>query len=427
MFREAPHLLCTLLRALPHGRRDQALDRSNEIIQAVAHISNQRHLGGYHIAHAGAVDAHIDELDVAADQRRGAGVLQLVAHTQHHISVFWIGQRTQPAAGRRAHPQRMSLRKIGIHLARLRDGHAQQFRQLHRFCYGLGVVNLITHVEQRHLRIEQQPGGTFNLHRIGPHAHARVNLVMRNDFGLHPLVVEIRMPRRIGRAIGRRPRGLKGAAYGFRDHVGAACQPTVFGQRRNQLFLIGYLFKTIAPGAPRLIGAITIKHQRRLLFKRIEHLPHGVHQTHHRGLHHDGRLARCFHIARSHRRARPLVRREYVFELGPVHQRFVELRILARGIAEYVFHAGGHQLLGHTGAARALKSFYAAERPGHTCLLRMCNRYQRLQHGFRRRRGDTSGGESLQKITPRYRVRQKTCNQFSHGRASCARPYTCAR
>jgi hypothetical protein len=42
-----------------------------------------------------------------------------------------------------------------------------------------------------------------------------------------------------------------------------------------------------------------------------------------------------------------------MYQLRPVDQRLVELRVLARRIAEHVFHARGDQLFGEGRAARA--------------------------------------------------------------------------
>ena len=52
------------------------------------------------------------------------------------------------------------------------------------------------------------------------------------------------------------------------------------------------------------------------------------------------------------------MRGEDVFELRPVDERLVELRVLARRIAEHVFHARGDELLGEGGAAGALKGLH---------------------------------------------------------------------
>ncbi|HZE46969.1 MAG TPA: hypothetical protein VE087_08830, partial [Xanthobacteraceae bacterium] len=101
-----------------------------------------------------------------------------------------------------------------------------------------------------------------------------------------------------------------------------------------------------AAGAAGLVGAIAVEDERRLLLEGVEHLSHGVRQAHHRRLHDDGRLAGGLHVARGHRGARTLVRREDVLELRAVDERLVELRVLARRVAEYVFDARGDELLG---------------------------------------------------------------------------------
>ena len=117
----------------------------------------------------------------------------------------------------------------------------------------------------------------------------------------------------------------------------------------------GDLLEAVAAGAAGLVGAIGVDHDRGLLLERVDHLADGIGHADHRGLHDDRRLARRLDVAGGHGGAGSFMRREDVFELRAVDQRLVERRILARGIAEHVFHAGGDELVGKGRAAGALE------------------------------------------------------------------------
>ena len=273
-------------------------------------------------------------------------MLQLVADVDHHVGIFREVERGEPGGRRAADPQRVRLREAGEDLPRLRHRHAEQLGELHRLRHGPGVVHLVADDHERHPRLGEQLRRALELRRIGPHAHARIDFLLRDDFGANALVVEVRMPRRVGRAIGRRPGRLERAAHGLWDHVRAAREPGVLGERRDQLLLVGDLLEAVAPGAAGLVGAIAVEDERRLLLEGVEHLTHGVREAHHRRLHDDSRLAGGLHVARGHGRTRTLVRREDVLELRPVDERLVEMRVLARRVAEDVFDARGDELLG---------------------------------------------------------------------------------
>src|SRR5260370_1013586 len=83
------------------------------------------------------------------------------------------------------------------------------------------------------------------------------------------------------RAAGRRPRCLEAAGYRLGQHFGAPREPGVLGQRLDDLLLVGDLLEAVASRAPRLIGAVAVEDERRLLLVGVEHLPHGVGKTHH--------------------------------------------------------------------------------------------------------------------------------------------------
>ena len=168
------------------------------------------------------------------------------------------------------------------------------------------------------------------------------------------------MPGNIGGAVRRGPRRLESAADGFRDHVRPAREPGVFGDRLDDLLLVEHFLEAVTPRPLRLVGAVGIDDERRLLLLRVEDLPDGVGHADHGGLHHDGGLAGGLDVAGRHGGAGPFVRGEDVFELRPVDQCLVELGILARRIAKNVFHARGDELLGESGAAGALERFHRA-------------------------------------------------------------------
>src|SRR5215475_65220 len=99
---------------------------------------------------------------------------------------------------------------------------------------------------------------------VGPHPHARIDALLRDDLGAHALVVVVGMPGDVGGAVRRRPRRLETAADGLRDHVRPPREPAVLGDRLDDLLLVGDLLETVAPGATRLVGAVGVDDERRL-------------------------------------------------------------------------------------------------------------------------------------------------------------------
>jgi hypothetical protein len=171
----------------------------------------------------------------------------------------------------------MNLGEIRIHCARLGYGHAKQLGQLYGFVHRLADVDFIADQHQRHSGLDEQLRGTLDLGGIGPDAHAGVDFFLRDDLRADLLIIEIRMPRGVSRPVGRRPRCLERAAYRLGNHVRVPGEPGIFGDRLNDLLLVGDLFETISAGAPGLIGTVAVENERRLLFEGVEHLPHGVH------------------------------------------------------------------------------------------------------------------------------------------------------
>src|SRR5207302_140105 len=168
-----------------------------------------------------------------------------------------------------------------------------------------------------------------------------------------------------------------------------AREPGVLGKRRDQLLLVGDLLEAVAPGAAGLVGAIAVEDERRLLLEGVEHLSHGVREAYHRRLHDDARLAGGLHVARGHGGPWTLVRREDVLELRAVDERLVEMRVLARRVAEDVPDARGDELLRkalRAGSLDELDSIRAL------CVSRGHERFEdRLSRGER----DPGGGQPL--------------------------------
>ena len=327
----------------------------------------------------------------------------------------------------------MRLGEIRVELAHLRHWHAEHLGELDRLCRRLGLVDLIADHHQRHSGFDQELGGARDLIGIGPHPHARVLQFLRDDLGARTFVVEIGMPGDVGGAVRRGPCRLETAPHRFRNHVGAPGEPRVLGDRLDDLLLVGNLLEAVATGTTRLVGAIGIDDERRLLLERVEHLADGIGHADDRRLHDDRRLARGFDVARGHGSAGTLVGGEDVFELRPVDERLVELRILARGIAEHVFHATGDELLGKTGAAGALKRLGADGRGrcGLGCRGRcrscggcggglragafgIADRGHRGEHRLRGSGGQSRLAQAADESAPRHGVRQILGNQLSH-------------
>ena len=145
-------------------RREQLLDRRDQVVEAIADVGDQRHLGEHDIAHAPVVDAHVDEFRAARHDRRRAVVLQLVADIDDDVGVLRLGDRVERAGRQAADPERMRLREVGVDLPRLRHRHAEHLGELHRLrrppwpcrsrrrrsCSGI-------------LRLDQELGGALDL------------------------------------------------------------------------------------------------------------------------------------------------------------------------------------------------------------------------------------------------------------------------
>ena len=414
---ETAHLFRPRRRLLLERRRHQLQHRLRQVVQAVGDVRDERHVERDDVAHARAVDAHVDELGIAADHRHDAVVLELVADIDHHVRILRIVERGEPRRRRVAHPQRMRLREVGVDLPRLGHRHAEELRELHRLADRLGGVHLVADDHERHACLEQHLRRAIHLGRVRPHAHARIELLVWDHLGAHALVVVVRVPGRIRRPEGRGPCRLEGAAHRFGNHVRPPREPCVLGHRLDDLLLVRDLLEAVASRASRLVCAVAVEDERRLLLVRIEHLAHRVYEPDHGRLHDDRRLARRLDIARGHRGARPLVRREDVFELRSIDQRLIEMRVLARRVAEHVLDAGGDQLLGKALRAGAFDHLEGAA----ARRLRLRRRHQRFDDVLRGAERDAGGGQSFEEGAARDRLRQETRGQISH----CLLPLIC--
>ena len=122
-------------------------------------------------------------------------------------------------------------------------------------------------------------------------------------------------------------------------------------------------------------------------------------------------LARGLDVARGHRRARSLVRREDVLELRPVDERLVELRVLARRVAEHVFHAGGDAAARRSTAPPVPSTILIA----FDARLRVRDRHQRFEDRLRGAERDAGGRHSLQEsCAARSIARQVARDELSH-------------
>ncbi len=212
------------------------------------------------------------------------------------------------------------------------------------------------------------------------------------------------------------------------NHLGTPRGPCQLGHGRGELLLTRQLLEAVAPGRKRVLGAVRVEHERRLFLPRVEHLAERIGQPDGAGHHDHGRLAGGFDVAGRHRGAGTFMRREDVLQLRPVHERFIELGILARRIAEDVLHAGRDELLGKRLAARALEHLHGVGRDRGARGLR--ERVHRLQDGRRGSHGDAARNEAAHEITPRDAVGQKLRDELFHGvprLAASAGPRICAR
>src|SRR4029453_1964779 len=208
------------------------------------------------VSHAPAIVPQVDKLGRPRHNRRRAAVLQFVADVDDDVYVLWKSERLNSSPCDAAHPEIVALGEIAENLPDLRDWRADQLGQLDGLVDRLGVVKLIADNHQRASRFDEKFGGALYFFRIGPYAHARVNFVVADDLGAHRLVNEIGMPGSIGRTVWWSPSGFKSAAHGFRNHVGAARQPSVLSKRLDDLLLIGHFFEAVASRAARRIRAI---------------------------------------------------------------------------------------------------------------------------------------------------------------------------
>ncbi len=305
---------------------------------------------------------------------------------------------------------------IGVDLAHLGHRHAQKLGELDGLGDRFGLIDFIADDHHRHARFDQKLRGPRDLVGVGPHAHARIELRLRDDLGPRAIVVVVGMPGDVGGSERRGPGRLEGAPHGLGNHVRPAGEPGVLGDRLGKLLLVRHFLKAVAAGAARLVGAVGIDDERRLLLPGIEDLAHGIDHTDDAGLHHDGGLARRLDVTGCHGSARPFVGREDVFELRPVDERLVELGVFARGIAEHVFHAAGDQLLGERGAAGALELLHACDgrrprRRGCVVVVRHVRHRgrrirlgedgcrDRAEHGLGGRRGEACLGEPVDKAS----------------------------
>ena len=111
----------------------------------------------------------------------GRVVLKLVADVDDDIHLGRIRQRLDAPARNAAHPERMLLRKVGVHLARLRHRQREQLGELHDLVERLRLVDLVADDEQRTPGFDEQLRRALHLHRVRPDAHPRVHLVVADD------------------------------------------------------------------------------------------------------------------------------------------------------------------------------------------------------------------------------------------------------
>ena len=121
-------------------------------------------------------------------------MLEFVSDVDHHVRGFRKSESVDPAAGKRADPHGMALRKAGEYLSCLGHGHAQHLRQLDRFARRLGFINFITDNHQRSLRLNEKFGRPFDFLGIRSYPHARIDFILRDNLGADLCLVKIGMP-----------------------------------------------------------------------------------------------------------------------------------------------------------------------------------------------------------------------------------------
>src|SRR5207247_676620 len=94
--------------------------------------------------------------------------------------------------------------------------------------------------------------------------------------------------------------------------------------------------------------------------------------------------------------------------LRPVDERLVEMRVLARRVAEDVLDARGDELLGEALGAGPL------DEPDSIRALRASRGHERFEDRLCRGKREAGGGQSLQEAAPRDRARQVPRDQLSH-------------
>ena len=140
---ERPHLLVALRHPRLERRRQQVVHRRQQVLGPVRHIRYQRRGRRHDVADARRVVPHVDERRPARDDWRGRVVLELVADVDDEIQLGRIRKRLDAPAWNAAHPERMLLRKVRVHLARLRHRQRQELGKLHDLVERLRLVNLV--------------------------------------------------------------------------------------------------------------------------------------------------------------------------------------------------------------------------------------------------------------------------------------------
>src|SRR4029077_2893107 len=123
-----------------------------------------------------------------------------------------------------------------------------------------------------------------------------------------------------------------------------------------------------------------------------------------------------------HRRAWSFVRSQNVFELRPIDQSVIKMRIGAGGVSKNILDSGRNELLGEGRSAISLEELdaFRADPAGLLSFDVWC---QRLQNRFGRGQRNPGGREPFKKSAPRNRFGQILCNQLSHFASSiCLQP-----
>ena len=73
--------------------------------------------------------------------------------------------------------------KIGVHLLACVTGSRQQLRELDDLVERLRLVDLVADDQQRTAGFDQQLCRALHFHRVRPHAHPRIHLLVPDDLG----------------------------------------------------------------------------------------------------------------------------------------------------------------------------------------------------------------------------------------------------